>query len=635
MGTEYILTYFNVFDCDWIHFLANLRWDSRKDTELDISHILLINNIMTESSNLKPSAKKGWYSNMRVWLRTRKMPGKMIFIILGVTSTIWFLWRVIPKPSRASYPCIRATAPIMSGFVIYLLSLGGISLILKKIWKNVTGSFSALSLALVLALFLLIGINITSDTSVTSAQTAVLTGPRDGPNSPFGTGHGVNAGMVVWAWDPGATNENCKNKIENNDWYFTSNNTDGKIVSTMVSGAVRKLGGSSDLKKSWDALFKYQNKNKYGRKKGYTEGEKIFIKINQGTASWSLSKEDQNNGYSAPREIKPGQRRGRFNGATETSPYVVLELLRELVGYAGVRQEDISVGDPIAHIFGHNYDVWHNEFPGVKYVDKFSGQFSRTLIKPTGKDLLFYSDKKQTDKLFDIIESADYMINVASLKPHGSAGISLTAKNHFGSHARRSASHLHYALVAPTWEESPREAGKPSNGGYKKYRVLVDLMGSKYLGQNTMLYVVDGLFGGGADETRGPVKYFMAPFNNDWSSSVFISQDQVALESVCYDFLRNEWNGQNRHDAANSIFETGPSMYGVDDYLHQAADSKNWPDGITYDPDNSGKPLPSLGVHEHWNNFRDKQYSGNLGFKNGITLVSIPDTLVKAKTEFK
>ena len=576
------------------------------------------------------SGLKGCRYRITRWLESSRIKPGIFFFLMGIVSTIWFLIRVIPKPSRASYPCVRAAAPVMSGFVIYLLSLSGISFVMKKIWKNVSGTFSLSSLALVLLLFLFTGINITSDTSVTSAQTAVLTGPQDGPNTPFGKGRGVKPGVVVWAWNPEATNENCKNVIQDYDWFFTPQNTNSQVVSSMVADAVKKLGGSSDLKKSWDALFRQHNKNKTGRKKSYTEGEKVFIKINQGTASWSLSKEDQNNGYTAPREIKTGQRRGRFNGATETSPYVVLEILRELVNYAGVRQEDIYIGDPIAHIFGHNYEAWHNEFPDVKYVDKFSDQFNRTLIRPTEKDLLFYSDKKLTDKLFDIIEDADYMINVASLKPHGSAGISLTSKNHFGSHARRSASHLHYALVAPMWEESPRQVGKASNGGYKKYRVLVDLMGSRYLGRNTMLYVVDGLFGGGADETKGPVKYFMAPFNNDWSNSVFISQDQVALESVCYDFLRNEWNGKNKHDAANSVFEEGPNMYGVDDHLHQAADSKNWPEGIVYDPDNSGKPLPSLGVHEHWNNSVDKQYSGNLGFKNGVTLVSIPETLVKS-----
>jgi hypothetical protein len=496
---------------------------------------------------------------------------------------------------------------------------------------NTRKPFSITSVILIVILFLFAGINITSDTPVASAQEKVLKGPQDGPNSPVGQAKGIKPGVVVWVWNPEATNENCKNTIENSDWFFSPANTDSKVVSTMVSDAIKKVGDNNDLSKSWDAIFKQHNKTFNGKKRGYKEGEKIFIKINQGTASWALSKEDQNNGYTVPKEIKPGQRRGRFNGATETSPWVVLELLRELVNYSGVRQEDIFVGDPIAHIFGHNYKVWHSEFPNVKYVDKFSEQFSRTLIRPTEKELLYYSDKKQSDKLFDIIEQASYMINVASLKPHGSAGISLTSKNHFGSHARRSASHLHYALVAPLWEESPRQVGKASNGGYRKYRVLVDLMGSRYLGRNTMLFIVDGLNGGGSDETKGPVKYFMSPFNNDWSNSVFMSQDQVALESVCYDFLRSEWNGTNKHDATNSVFEEGPNMYGVDDHLHQAADSKNWPEGIIYDPDNSGIPLKSLGVHEHWNNIVNKQYSGNLGLKNGITLVAIPDTLVRGR----
>jgi hypothetical protein len=556
---------------------------------------------------------------------------RIVFFILGIASTIWFLVRVIPKPSRATYPCMRAAAPVMSGFVIYLLSAGGIVIAVKKVLRNAVSSkyiFSAVWLVFAGLFFI---ISLTSDLSVTSALTSPAYGPEDGPNVPFGTGSGIYPGRVVWAWNPAATNENCRNVIENGDWYFNPVNADQKIISDMVAECVKKAGGKSDLKKAWSALFRYHNVKKKQSEKGYTQGEKVFIKINQGTASWVMSKEERENGYTISSSLKTGQeRRLRSLGATETSPYIVLELLRELVNVAGVRQQDISVGDPISHIFGHNYSVWHAEFPDIVYVDRFSDNFGRTLIKKTEKDLVFYSDHKQNDKLYDIIEKADYMINVASLKPHGSAGISLTAKNHFGSQARQNASHLHYALVAPTWETYPREVGNPSNGGYKKYRVLVDLMGSRYLGQNTMLFVVDGLFGGGADETRGPVKYLMPPFNNDWSSSIFMSQDQVALESVCYDFLRCEWNGEHKHSSANNVFEAGPNMFGVDDYLHQAADSKNWPDGIVYDPDNSGVPIRSLGVHEHWNNPSAKQYSGNLAKKDGITLVSIPDSLVKS-----
>ena len=142
-------------------------------------------------------------------------------------------------------------------------------------------------------------------------------------------------------------------------------------------------------------------------------------------------------------------------------------------------------------------------------------------------------------------------------------------------------------------------------------------MGSKYLGRNTLISIVDGLWGG-TEATETPIKWKMAPFNDDWPNSIFVSQDQVALESVCFDFVRNEatvgspeWN--NRPNMAQ----------GVDDYLHQAASSEFWPQGIIYDPDKSGTKIPSLGIHEHWNNPVDKNYSINLGKKYGIELVRI------------
>jgi hypothetical protein len=41
-----------------------------------------------------------------------------VAILAGLASLVWFLVRVIPKPSRAFYPCQRAAAPLASGFVI-------------------------------------------------------------------------------------------------------------------------------------------------------------------------------------------------------------------------------------------------------------------------------------------------------------------------------------------------------------------------------------------------------------------------------------------------------------------------------------------------------------------------------------
>jgi len=566
---------------------------------------------------------KGKLSKIRDWMKDHHFPPRLLFFLMGIISTIWFLIRVIPKPSRAGYPCMQVAAPFMSGFVVYLLSIGGITLSLRKAKQRIySARYLAAGSFLFVALVCMV-ISITHGINNSYAGTLAVTGPDDGPNQPIGKALGVNPGRVVWIWNPEATNENCTTNFDTKDWYWKPENTNQKVVGKMIINALNKLSGKTSINKSWDVLFHYHNIRKNQKNKGYTKGEKIFIKINQGTSRWLLSQEDKNNGYYYPTTLKPGEERRRTSlGPTETGPYIVLELLRELVNESGINQADIAVGDPMTNIYGHNYAVWFAEFPGVIYIDKFSTMHGRTIISPTTNNLLFYSDKTQNDKLYDIVEKADYLINVANLKPHVSAGISLTAKNHFGSQASPTAAHLHYSLMMP-------RGGIPSNGGYHKYRVLVDLMGSKYLGQNTLLYIVDGLFGGGASETKGPVKYFMSPFNNDWSNSIFLSQDQVALESVCFDFLRTEWNGINKHDPINNVPETGPNMNGVDDYLHQAADSSNWPAGILYDPDNSGKPLSSLGIHEHWNNSEKKQYSHNLGYDKGIELVSIPDNLVK------
>jgi uncharacterized Fe-S center protein len=64
--------------------------------------------------------------------------------------------------------------------------------------------------------------------------------------------------------------------------------------------------------------------------------------------------------------------------------------------------------------------------------------------------------------------------------------------------------------------------------------------------------------GAGAGANLKPVKFKMAPFNNDWPSSIFISQDPIALESVCYDILKAEFTS-DKHA------ETYPQMEG--DYI--------------------------------------------------------------------
>ena len=65
-------------------------------------------------------------------MKDHKLYRKFLFLTMGISTTVWFLVRVIPKPSRAAYPCMQASAPVMSAFVLYLLSLvGGVTAWMK------------------------------------------------------------------------------------------------------------------------------------------------------------------------------------------------------------------------------------------------------------------------------------------------------------------------------------------------------------------------------------------------------------------------------------------------------------------------------------------------------------------------
>ena len=66
--------------------------------------------------------------------------------------------------------------------------------------------------------------------------------------------------------------------------------------------------------------------------------------------------------------------------------------------------------------------------------------------------------------------------------------------------------------------------------------------------------MVDGLFGGGAKETI--IQILHAAVQQRLENSIFVSRNKIALESVCFDFLRTEWNGLTKHDKETMILKT-------------------------------------------------------------------------------
>jgi hypothetical protein len=515
---------------------------------------------------------------LHYFLKSVKKP-KFIFFLLGISSLTWFLFRVIPKPSRATYPCMRASAPVMSAFVIYLIGLVSTVYIFKKQNRSLLYSrFTLASLLVALALF-------SFSSAKEDTQLSLVDASYFQANSPIGEAKGIFPGRVVWVYDQNVTTAGMAAPSTNNwnDYWALDKNCNQALVDSMLSSGIRRIGGKADVKKAWTEIFKYFNNNHGKGFIGYTPGEKFAIKINLTNSCCSTA---------GPTRM-------------DATPQVVLAILHQLIEVVGVPQSDIWIGDNYRKFRDEYYNKCHSVYPDVHYVDGNGGN-GREQTQPSADQLLQFSDGLENASIPQHYVDAAYFINIPCLKTHDTAGISIAAKNHQGSilnsgdiPANQSALYMHYSFPQ-------------NNPDVRQFRHLVDYMGHKELGGKTLIYIIDGIWAGRSWEGYLE-KWQLTPFNNDYTSSMFFSLDAVAIESVCYDFLLAEY-------ASKPASQKYPYMNGVDDYLLQAADPVNWPAGLQYDPEGDGTILKSLGVYEHWNNFTDKQYSRDLGTGTGIEL---------------
>ena len=400
-------------------------------------------------------------------------------------------------------------------------------------------------------------------------------------NEPMGVANGIFPGRVVWIHNPDATNANMANTTS--DYWALDKNCNQQLVDSMLASGIRRIGGKANIREAWDEIFKYYNEKHGKGAVGYTPGEKFAVKINL----------TNSNGAPGPTRM-------------DSSPQLVLAMLHQLIEVVGVPQKDIWMGDNYRTFRDNYWAKCHTVYPDVHYIDG-TGYNGREKTKPSAEQLIRFSDGLETSSIPQHYLDATYFINMPCLKSHDTAGITLAAKNHQGTilhegevPQNQSAMYMHYAFPQ-------------NNSNVDQYRHLVDYMGHEELGGKTLIYIVDGLWAGRSWEGFLE-KWKMAPFNNDYPSSLFLSQDAVAIESVGFDFLLAEY-------AAKASNQKYPYMSGVDDYMKQAADPANWPAGIEYDPEGDGTLLTSLGVYEHWNNATDKKYSRNLGAGAGIELM--------------
>ena len=540
---------------------------------------------------------------------------KWFFPVTGLLALVWFLIRVVPKPSRATYPCQRVAMPLASGFVVWLAALVTSITASARFRRLVRES------RLVLVGICLVTAAVTGLVSLARLpDRLVITGEPWGAHGAIGEGKGIHPGRVVWVHDPDATDWAGYNSPEH---WWQDGHTDPVVVEKMVSQAIRGVAGKSSDAAAWDAIFRHFNDRRGRGDMGYQAGEKVAIKINLTTCN------------AAGGDVDPitYNKRASVMNRIDTSPQMILSLLRQLVYTVGADQDDITIGDPTGIFPNYCWNMVYPEFPNVHYLDNYGGS-GRTRAEFSNVPL-YWSTPAAFGTVQDFIPTqfaeAHYIIDLAILKGH-SSGVTLCAKNHYGSLIRTpvgyrrpelpglpGAGHnfdyynMHYSL--PNANQNP-----PWSPGTGHYRALVDLMGHSDIGGKTVLYLIDGLFGGYYWEAH-PYKWNMPPFNGDWPSSIFASQDPVAIDSVGYDFVNAEWPDVMRYGHSPSA--KYDMQGGAEDYLHEAALANDPCSGTFYDPDHAGDVvrLGSLGVHEHWDNPADKQYSRNLGMGKGIELI--------------
>ena len=533
----------------------------------------------------------------------------------GAAALLWFLVRVIPKPSRASYPCQRAAFPVASGFVLWLCGVVAIKSGLKRLARVRLAAGCGLLAALAVAAWTLISFtgNGAAQNSGKPPSDWNFIPPK--PNEPVGIARGINPGRVVWARDPLATKWVGNWKQKSDQWWLDAN-TDQARVDAMLSATLLKLTSATNGERAWQAIFEYYNKNFRGMdQRGYQPGEAVAVKINLNNSEDGV----------------------KADNYTDASPQMVLAMVRQLVNQAHVRPQDIIVYDVRRFIPPYILTKVWSEFKDVRFIQASPPKASQPknpgygdyhgLETPDWVEGVVYSNGKYKEaKLIPKqVSDSTYLVNLALLKAHsypynnmedgdsGQTAISMCGKNHFGS--IKGPWELH-SMINPD-QEAVKNAYSP----------LVDMAASPHLGAKTILFVLDGLYSGRKWRTY-PVHFPNPPFNNrvvpyenpDWPASMLASMDGVALDSVGLDILFAQTKNNSDTNGHPRILLRA----NADDYLFEMAEADHPPSGTVYKQ--GGKVVQSLGVHERWDSDATKQYSRNLDpvHGKGIELIYLP-----------
>ena len=476
------------------------------------------------------------------YLFSEKVVQKTIAFFVGLGTLIWFLIRVIPKPQRATYPCMQASAPIMSSFIIWMLSAVG----MLKTWRKAKMNFAsskylyAFLFAMACISFSIIFLVRNSSEIYAMFESPVIV------NAPIGIAKGIFPGRVAWVYNPNAA------KWDGIGNYWVAGVNPQAEYNKSFTAGINSLSGGSNDSESWDKIFKWFNLNHNRQGSGYQTGDKIAVKINQNNSATSAA---------------------NCGNVSNANPQSCFACVQSLVN-AGVPQGDIWIGDPSRAVTDNIFNAIHTAFPNVHVVDYFgnNGRVTTTNIANVFPNNDVYPNESAC------FYNARYIINMPLLKGHEGQGITFGSKNFYGING-----------LKPVWSD---------NGGkHPGSSALTNYMTNANFGGKTILWVMDAMYPNRNLDGTPQSKWMEAPFNGRPASSFIMSLDGVAEESVSLDFFYQHY--------ADEINANG-GLSNAEAYLHNAATA-------------------NAGVHEHWNNNSNRQYSKNINpnVVNGIELVNV------------
>jgi hypothetical protein len=187
-----------------------------------------------------------WIKRTIIFLRKMRIPGKMVYVLISLLATLWVLFRVIPKPSRAAYPCMQVAAPIMSGFVIWVMAITGSAYAFKKAKSRLLEArYIAAGMFITLGIVFASLYTLQSDAKTDTSKLEIWYKP----NIPLGVAKGIFPGRVVWTHNPKIASWDGKTGF----WWDDAHN-DQKETDKLLKETLSTLTDKKTEKAAWDII---------------------------------------------------------------------------------------------------------------------------------------------------------------------------------------------------------------------------------------------------------------------------------------------------------------------------------------------------------------------------------------------